>query len=176
PKPSFFGQLAVIVGDARRPFSRAPLGQVLRLDGLLPFPLALVDVDQLLEGLLGQRLAVLQLAQQRLRSIEQPCAEIVLGQREKRLMALRLTQARTGEQFLMHPYRTVDLAASAEEMPEREMRLERLVIDLRKLDEELERLVGLAVQDEVQAAEIVGVDAGRRGVVALAAQPIVRPA
>src|SRR5690606_39182688 len=134
-----------------------------------------VDVDELLEGLLRKRLAVLQLAEQRLRTIEQPRAEIILGEREERLMALRLAQARTREQVLVNAYRPIDLAAPAEQVPEREVGLGRLVVDLRDLDEKLERLVCLAVQHEVQAAEIVRADPGRRRVVAFPAQAVVCP-
>src|SRR5690606_13547432 len=72
-------------------------------------------------------------------------------------------------------YRPIDLAAPAEQVPEREVGLERLVVDLRDLDEKLERLVCLAVQHEVQAAEIVRADPGRRRVVAFPAQAVVCP-
>ena len=54
----------------------------------------------------------------------------------------------------MHADRALDLAAPAEQAAQREMQLDRLRIDLHHLDEGLDRLVGLLVQQEVEALEI----------------------
>src|SRR5690606_4772828 len=170
------GQLAIVVRDARRLFACMPLELTIRVDRLLPLALALVDIDQLLERLLRECLTRPELREQRLRSIEKPCAEIVLGEREQRLVTLRLAQPRPRNKVLMHADRAVHLAAAAKQVPEREVRLERLVIDLRHLDEQLERLVRLAVQDEIEAANIVRADGRGRLIVPLAAEPLVGPA
>ena len=63
--------------------------------------------------------------------------------------------------------RALDLAAAAKQMAQREVRLERVVVDLRHLHEQLERLVRLAVQDEIQAADVVGADARRQVAIAI---------
>jgi hypothetical protein len=44
---------------------------------------------------------------------------------------------------------------------QREVRLERVVVDFCHLDEQLERLVGAAIQYEVEPANVVGADAWR---------------
>ncbi len=58
------------------------------------------------------------------------------------------------EQVLVHADRAVDLALAAEQRAEREVQVDRLRIDLDDLDERLDRLVGLLVQQEVEAAEV----------------------
>ena len=83
-------------------------------------------------------------------------------------MALGLVQIRTREQVLMDANRSLDFAAAPEQVTEREVRLERLVVDFGHLDEQLERFIGLAAQHEVQAANIVGTDPRRRVPVAVA--------
>src|SRR5262249_24399661 len=138
------------------------------VDLLLPLALALIDVDELLERGLGERRAVVEVGEELLGAIVQARAEIVLGEREDGLMALRLVQIGARKQGLMHANRALDLAAPAEQMTEREVSLERLVVDLGHLDEQLERLVRLAAQHEVQAADVVGADSRRRVAVAVA--------
>src|SRR5690606_25986632 len=90
-------------------------------------------------------------------------------------MTLCLAQCRPRDQVLMHAYRAVHLAPAAKQMTQREMGLERLVIDLRHLHEELEGLVRLTVQNEVQPADVVGADARGRLIVPVPAQAVVRP-
>src|SRR5690606_32810624 len=63
--------------------------------------------------------------------------------------------------------RALDLAAPAEQVPEREVGLERVLVDLRHLHEQLERLVRLPVQDEVQAADVVRADTRRQVAIAV---------
>src|SRR5690606_8195859 len=102
-------QLAVVVRDPRRRLAGIPLELAIRIDRLLPFALALIDFDQLLEGLLRQCLTRTELREQRLRAIEEPGAEVILREREECLMTLRLAQSRPRDQVLMHPDRAVDL-------------------------------------------------------------------
>src|SRR5690606_35134025 len=174
--PSLLRELAVVVGDPRGLLAGVPLELTIRFDRLLPLPLALIDLDQPLERLLRERLARLQLGEQRLGAIEETRPEIVLGQREQRLMTLRLAETGPCDEVLMHANRAVHLAPTAKQMPEREMCLERFVVDLRHLDEQLERFVRFTVQDEIEAADIVGADPRRRSIVPVAAEPLVRPA
>ena len=54
----------------------------------------------------------------------------------------------------MHPDRAFDFALSAEEAAKRKVQVDGLRIDLDDFDERFDRLVGLLVQQEIQAAEI----------------------
>ena len=56
--------------------------------------------------------------------------------------------------MLVHADRPIDFAAAAEEIAEREMRLNGIAVELGELQEHLDRLVGLFVQQVVEAAEI----------------------
>ena len=58
------------------------------------------------------------------------------------------------EQVLVHADGAIDLALPAEQVAQREVQVDRLRIDLDHLDERLDRLVGLLVQQEVEAAEV----------------------
>src|SRR5690606_11426826 len=127
-----------------------------------PLALALVDVDEFLERGFRERRAVDELGKKLLGAVEEPGAEVVLGEREHGLMPLRVVQVRTREQVLVDANRTLDLAAAPEQVPEREVRLERVLVDLCHLHEQLERLVRLPVQDEVETADVVGADARRQ--------------
>jgi hypothetical protein len=51
----------------------------------------------------------------------------------------------------VHADRAVVLAAAAEQAAEREVQLDRLGVDLHHLDEGLDRLVGLLVEQEIEA-------------------------
>src|SRR4051812_32847756 len=57
--------------------------------------------------------------------------------------------------MLVHADRAIDLAAAAKQIAERKMRLDRVAVDLRELEEHLDRLVLLLVQKVIEAAEIV---------------------
>src|SRR3546814_9931194 len=71
----------------------------------------------------------------------------------------------------------VDLATPAEKMPQRNLGLEGVLVQLRDVQEQLDRLVGLFVEQVVQAAEIGRRQPADLGVaVALAAAPADDPA
>ena len=95
-----------------------------------------------------------ELGEQLLGAIEQAGAMEVLRELEGRRLALVRRQVGTVEQVLVHADRAVDLALAAEQAAEREVQVDRLRIDLDHLDERLDRLVGLLVQQEVEAAEV----------------------
>ena len=140
----------------------------MRVDRLLPLALALVDIDELLESSLGDRRAVVEVGEELLGAVVEARAEVVLGEGKDGLMALGLVQIRPREQILMDANRSLDFAAAPEQVTERKVRLERLVVDFGHLDEQLERFIGLAAQHEIQAANIVGTDPRRRVPVAVA--------
>src|SRR3954452_5867121 len=81
------------------------------IDRLLPLALALVDVDQLLECGLGNRGTVVELGEQLLGTVVEARTEIVFGEREERLMSLRVVQVRPCEQILMNANCSLDFAA-----------------------------------------------------------------
>ena len=78
----------------------------------------------------------------------------ILRELEHRGLALVGWQVGTVEQVLMHADRAIDLALAAEQIAQREVQIDRLRIDLDDFDERLDRLVGLLVQQEIEAAEI----------------------
>ena len=57
---------------------------------------------------------------------------------------------------------TIDFTAPPEQMTERKMRFQRVFIDLGHAHEQFQRFVGLAIQNEVEASQIVCIDR-RRG-------------
>ena len=71
--------------------------------------------------------------------------------RKVAIVLLVRRQVRAIEQVLVHADRALDLAVPAEQDAEREVQLDGLRIDLDHLDERLDRLVGLLVQQEVEA-------------------------
>ena len=148
------GQLAVELGDLLLP--RLP-GLLLErpgdLDRPLPLLLLLVDLEQARERLQALR-AVAQPREDLLGAVEEPGLQVVLAELEQRLDALLGGEVGALEQVLVHADRALVLAAAAEEAPEREVQLDRLRVDLHHLDERLDRLVGLLVQQEVQALEV----------------------
>ena len=95
-----------------------------------------------------------ELGEQLLGTVEQARAVEVLRELEGRGRALLGGQVGPIEQVLVHADRAVDLAVAAEQAAEREVQVDRLRIDLHDLDERLDRLVGLLVQQEVEAAEV----------------------
>ena len=66
--------------------------------------------------------------------------------------------------------RAIDLTAPPEEMTEREVRLQRVIVDLGHAHEQLQRFVCLPIQNEIQASQIVGVDRGWRWFAAISAR------
>ena len=102
-------------------------------------------------------------AEDRLGTIEQAGLHVVLAQCEQRLHALAIGKVVPLHERLVQADRAVDLAAAAEQMAERDLRLEGFLVELRDVQEQLDRLVRLLVEQVVQAAEI-----GRRQVADLA--------
>src|SRR5213596_1144567 len=122
-------------------------------DGLHPVLFLLIDLEQEFQRLGAMRRA-LELEKRLFSTIEKPSLEIVLPQLDHGVQALLPAQIRTFQQVPVHADRALGLAAAAEQAPEREVQLDRLRVDLDHLDEGLDRLVGLLVQQEVEAPEI----------------------
>src|SRR5262245_59154056 len=102
-RPGYLCELAVILRDLARLAAAQDLELAQRFDGLLPLLLTLVDRDELFERGLGERRAVAELAEELLRAIEQAGAQVVLGEREQRLMSLRFVEIRARQQVLVDP-------------------------------------------------------------------------
>ena len=94
-----------------------------------------------------------QFQEQTFGAIEQPGLEVILPQLQQGLGTLLFVQCGTGDQILVHPYRTLDLAAPAEQVAQGEMGFDRARI-LRHLDKHLDGLVRLFVQLEIEPLEV----------------------
>ena len=153
------------IGPRLRRFGLRQLAQVLRerarvglhllghLDGARPVLLLLVDFQQGAargHGLIG----FFQARKDFLGAVQNAGLEVVLTELHLRLQLLLAGEIRAVEQVLVHADRAVVLAAAAEQAAEREMQVDGLGVDLDHLDEGLDRLVGLLVQQEVEALEI----------------------
>ena len=146
-------------------------------DRLVPILFVLIDADQVLER--GRRLRIHrdQIGEQGFGAIEQARAHVILAQFKQGDGFLVLVEIRARDQVLMHADRAIDLAAAAEQIAEREMRFDRIAIDVGELEEDFDRLVLLLVEQVIEAPEITGrqlVDACARG--ALAATTTQHPA
>src|SRR3990172_1670452 len=95
-----------------------------------------------------------QLQKQVLGAVEQPGLEIVLAELEQRLRALVLVERGTRDQVLVDADGALDLAAAAEQVPERKVGLDRIRIDLEHADKNLDGLVRLLVEQEIKALEL----------------------
>src|SRR5712691_12149944 len=122
-------------------------------DGLHPVLFLLIDLAQEPERL-GAMRRVLELEEHLLGAVEQPGLEVVLPELDHRVQPLFPTQVRALEKVAVHADRPLGLPAPAKQAPQRKMQLDGFRIDLDHLDERLDRLVGLLVEQEVQALEI----------------------
>src|SRR6266704_1413846 len=147
-------ELAVVIRDF---FLRGLPGVLFQLerdpDGLHPVLFLLIDLEQESQRLGTMRRAV-ELEKHLFRAVEKAGLEIVLPQFDHRVQPLLPAQIRTFEQVPMHANRPLGLAPAAEQAPQGEVKLDRLRIDLDHLDEGLDRLVGLLVQQKIEALEI----------------------
>ena len=153
-----FSQLAVVMGDLDRLLARARVELAAGCDGLFPVPLPFIDIHQVSQRRYGHRRARLQLAEEFFRPVEESRAEIVAGEGIQCLVTVGLAEIGPGQQILVDPDCPVHLAPAPEQVPECEMRLQRFVVHLGHPDEQFQRLVGLPIEYQVQAAQIVGAD------------------
>ena len=134
---------------------RALTSSVVNRDRLLPVALLLVDAQQVAQRRARAARRLRELLKQTLGAIEQPRAEIVLGEREHRVQAMLVAERRPRHDVLVDADRALDLAAPPIEAAEREMRLDGLVVDVDHAQEHFERLVRLFVEQEARPLEIV---------------------
>ena len=87
-------------------------------------------------------------------AIQQAGAHVVLAQREHRLGLLLVAERVAGNQALVQADRAIDFTAAAEQMAERELGFDRVLVDLGDLQEQLDGLVLLLVEQVVEAAEV----------------------
>jgi hypothetical protein len=125
------------------------------LDRLVPVAFVLVDRDEMAQcrgcvGIHGH-----QVAEQRLRAIEQAGAHVVLAEFQQRHGFHGVRQSRAGDQVLVQPDRPVDLATAAEKIAQRKVGFHRVAVVFGQLEEYLDGLVLLLVKQVVQAAKIV---------------------
>src|SRR5690606_4138982 len=124
------------MGDLQRQRAAAQLLELLAgLDRLLPFPLLLVDAAQALQRLDLVARALREAHEKLLGAVQEPGMEIVLRQREQRLVPLLCREVRASDDVLVNANGTVDLAAPPEQAAEREVRLDRAVVDAHHLEE-----------------------------------------
>src|SRR5712691_5493335 len=123
------------------------------LRGLTGLLFQLIDLAQEPERL-GAMRRVLELEEHLLGAVEQPGLEVVLPELDHRVQPLFPAQVRALEKVAVHADRPLGLPAPAKQAPQRKMQLDGFRIDLDHLDERLDRLVGLLVEQEIEALEV----------------------
>src|SRR5690606_18939385 len=126
------------------------------LDRLLPVALGLVNADQVAQRLRRPLVEPGEVAEHGLGAVQQAGAHVVLAQRGQRLDLLRVAEVGALRQRLVQADRAVDLAATAEQVVQRDLGLEGVLVQFGDVQEQLDRLVRLLVEQVVQAAEISG--------------------
>ncbi len=133
-----------------------------RADCLFPVLFLLVDVQQVLQR--GAPVWPLRQPLERLLgAVKQPRLQVVLAEFVECHDTLLLREVGPLEQILVHPDRSLGLAAPPEQAAECEMQLDGLRVDPDDLGERLDRLVGLLVQQEVEPGEVGARDPARFG-------------
>ena len=152
------------MGDDRAQLSLGGRLQTLRaVDGLVPVLLLLVDVDELAQGLYAMDGVLGQGLKDVLGAIEEPCAQVVLTELEKRLAPLLGTERPALDQVVVDTDRAVDFTPPPVQVAEREVSVDCLAVDLEHPDEELDRLVRLLVQQIVDSPEVMVAQLGLSG-------------
>ena len=108
----------------------------------------------MLECLRGPLVDLGEVGEHGFRAIQQARAHVVLAQGEQRLHLLRIAEVGPLHQPLVQADRAIHLAAPAEQMAERHLRFERVLVEFGDVQEQLDRLVGLFVEQVIEAAEI----------------------
>ena len=93
----------------------------------------LIDADEMLQRGRRQRIHRDEVGEQCFGAIEQARAHVILAQFEQRDGFFVLIEIRARDQMLVHTDRAIYLAAAAEKIAEREMRLDGIAIDVREL-------------------------------------------
>ena len=151
-----FGLLAVVLGDGRLLRDAA---LALDLDGvadrLLPFLLLLVDLAQVLPRLARVGAGLQQALQHVLGAVEQPGLEVVARQLQQRVGLGLVVQVRAGDQVLVQPDGALDLAAPPHQVADHDVGLDRVGVQVDRVDEQVHGLVRLFVEQVVEALQVV---------------------
>src|SRR5688572_5076370 len=150
-----FGQLAVIVGDGARLLGQPDGPQSLvRLGSLLPVALDLVDAHQVRQCHRGLAAALRELLEQFLGPVVEPRAKIIACQLGQRGVAVPRIEPVARDDVLVHADRALDFAAAPVKAPQREMRVDGLVIERGQTVKYLQRPVRLFIEQITQALEV----------------------
>ena len=150
------GEFAMELRDRRRlRLAGRTLEAARMLDRLVPVALMLVDADQVPQRGRRERIHRDEVGEQRFRAVEQAGAHVVLAEFEHGDGLFVVAEIRTRDEVLVHADRAIDLAATAEQVAEREMRFDGVAVDFGELEEDFDRLVLLLVEQVVEAAEVV---------------------
>ena len=160
---AFLGLLAIEVRDhLPQALAAGRLEAARVVDGARPVLLLLIDVDQVRQRLARVHAGPQDLVEQALGAIQQTGFHEVDAELQQRERALLVGEVGAGDEVLVDRDGAIDLATLAKQVAEREMRLDRLAVDLEHLDEDLDGLVGLLVEQVVDALEVVRGEAARR--------------
>ena len=72
----------------------------------------------------------------------------------ERVIALGDGQIGAAQQVLMHANRAVSLTAAAEQVTQRKVQLDRFRVEFDDFDKRVDRLIGLLIEQEIQATEV----------------------
>ena len=145
--------LAPVMRDARRKGAGAAVLELLRnFDGSPPVARTLVQREQR-QARFGVEGRSLERAVGRLGAVEQAGFHEVLRERVLRAVTLAAWQVGPVQQVLMNADRALELAAAAEQGAEGEVQLGGVGVVLHGLDKCVDGLVGLFVEQQVQALE-----------------------
>src|SRR5581483_597594 len=137
-------------------FARDALEAPGMIDGLVPVLLVLLDADQVAPRGRHVRVHRDEVAEQRLGTNEQAGAHVVLAELEQGDRLFFVAQIGPRDEVLVHADRSIDLAAAAKEIAERQVRLDRVAVELGELQEHFDGLVRLLVEQIIEAAEVAG--------------------
>ena len=156
-RAQLLGQFAMEMRQRGAAFAIAAAHDLDRdLDRTAPVAFALIDLEQVLErDAIGRAAAIDQFAQQLFRTIEQPGSEVVARQLEFGERPVLGRQMRAIEQVLMDADGLVELAASAHDRTERQMRIDSGLAGRQRVDESIDREIGSVVEQVVDALIVV---------------------
>ena len=117
--------------------------------------LPLVDAAQRIERAGAQPRNLAHLVEQSLRAVEESRAQVILREREQRLLAMFGRQRIARQKILMDADGALDFAAPAVQRAEREVGLDGVGIRVHELQEHVERPIGLLGDEIVESGEII---------------------
>ena len=147
-------KFAMKIGQLLPPHDLLMLGQLANDgDRLRPILLLLKNFQQVLRGDIRET-SVLELDENGLGAIEQPCLKVILAELRKGLDAMLFAEVFTSNEILVHADCPVGLTATTEQAAKGEMKLDRLRVDPDRFDKRVDRPVLLLIEQEVEAGEV----------------------